>query len=283
MTTQRDTRRPLEFWDEMLALQQEHAHSRDHVALYKERIESAEASTKSDSIYFLKKGYAERYLEDVTYCYCRGDSLDEIKEKYIDGGIDRYVFTCGEIDKHREDIEDSSCFWQSELFHPNDIHSAYSMMCWFVCFEADTKKLGRIAPYIARAGRDRLIDTILQKYQPDREIANEDRAVRTFKLLQSVMDVDEAKAIKNLEKYLANWGKLMGTLKGLRSIGLLGTRGAKSNESLIANLDTIENISYRGFWAWEVALVVRVFGIDDSSFCDHEFYPKDLAHYKPGA
>lgn len=278
MIKPRDTRRPLEFWNDRLASKHKVFHSKDQVAIYRESLQSG--SSAPPEIRDLQRKYCELYLEDITFSYCRGDSLDEIKEKYIDKGIDRYVFTCDEIDKHKEEIRRP--YWEHQLFYPHEVHSAYSMICWFVCFEADPKKLGRIAPYLAIAGKDRLVDTILQKYQPDREIAEEDKCGRTFKLLQSVMDVDEAKAIKNLEKYLANWGKLMGTLKGLRSIGVTGTEGAKSNESLIANLDTVKNIRYRGFWAWEVALVVRFFNIDDSSFCDHEFYPKDFARYRPG-
>lgn len=251
------------------------------MAEYKERLERGDA--KGDAIDTIKGSFTRLYLQDITYTYCRGDDLDEIKRKYIDIGIDRYIVACDELDKYQDELEEGQRYWLKSLFYPHYVHSAYSMVSWFVCFGADEKKLGRIAPYLVRAGEDRLVDTILQRYQPDRQIATEDKCGRTFKLLQSVLDVDESKAIKNLEKYLASWGKLMGTLKGLESIGLTGTRGAKSNESLIANLDTIKNISYRGFWAWEVALVVRCFDIDDSSFRDHEFYPKDLAHYQPGS
>ena len=281
MAMPRDTRKPVEYWDEMLALKHQHFHSKDNVAKYNERMQGMSEGVQP--VFGLMNSHASYYLEDITYCYCRGDDLDEIKSKYIDEGIDRFIFVCGEIEKYRSHENMDSPYWEGNLFYPNEIHSALSMISWFVCFGADSQKMEQIAPYIAAAGKDRLIDTILKKYQPNREIATEDICGRTFKLLQSVLDTDKKKAIKNLEKYLANWGKLMGTLKGLRSIGLLGTRGAKSNESLIANLDTIKNISYRGFWAWEVALVVRFFDIDDSSFCDHEFYPKDLARYKQGA
>lgn len=281
MTELRDTRRPIEFWNEMLALQHEYFHSKDRFAMYNERVQSGE--DLESAIGSLSGLYTEAYLEDITYSYCRGDDLDGIKEKYIDGGIDRFILTCDEFDKHKDKLEPYSRCWNPGLQQPHNVHSAYSMICWFVCFEADPEKLGRIAPYIGVPGIDRLVDTVLQKYDPDREVASEDQCRRTFKLLQSVMDVDEATAIENLQKYLASWGKQMGTLKGLKSVGVTGTEGAKSNESLIANLDTIKNISYRGFWAWEVALVVRHFGIDDSSFRDHEFYPKDLADYRPGS
>ena len=282
MTTLRDTRRPLEFWDKMLALKQKYGGDIDCVAAYHEAMQN-ESHGLRPFFGLLMNKYTTGFLEEITYTYCRGDNLDEIKRLYVDEGIDRFIFVCGEIEKYRNHEKMDNPYWEMTLFYPNEVHSALSMICWFVCFETDPGKLGQIAPYIAQAGKDRLVDTILKKYQPDREIATEDKCGRTFKLLQSVLDVDESKAIKNLEKYLANWGKLMGTLKGLKSIGLTGTQGAKSNESLVANLDTVKNVSYRGFWAWEVALVVRFFDIDDSSFCDHEFYPKDLAHYRPSA
>lgn len=279
MTELRDTRRPLEYWNRRLQSRNEKIHSADRVGLYHEGLASGEEVAKM--VRTLKHLYTSYYLEDVTYRYCRGDDLDDIKAQVIDESMDRFIFTCDEIEKHRDKLDKP--FWQDLLFYPNDVHSVYSMLSWFILFEADPAKLGYIAPYIAQAGKDRLVDTILQRCQPDREVATEDKCGRTFKLLQSVMDVDENKAIKNLEKYLASWGKLMGTLKSLSTIGTFIPRGAKSNETLLAIDLEEQNDNYIGFWAWEVALVVRVFGIDDSSFCDHEFYPKDLANYKPGA
>ncbi|WP_428680745.1 PoNe immunity protein domain-containing protein [Photobacterium sanguinicancri] len=33
-------------------------------------------------------------------------------------------------------------------------------------------------------------------------------------------------------------------------------------------------------WCWESALIVKLYDIDDSSFIDNEYYPKDLVHWK---
>ncbi|KAG0929670.1 hypothetical protein G6F31_017268 [Rhizopus arrhizus] len=42
-----------------------------------------------------------------------------------------------------------------------------------------------------------------------------------------------------------------------------------------------DDSGYMGYWAFEAALVVMLFDIDDSSFRDHEYYPADLvAHYR---
>lgn len=42
----------------------------------------------------------------------------------------------------------------------------------------------------------------------------------------------------------------------------------------------IRNLRYRGYWAWEVAAVVKLMGLDDESFKDNPYYPYDLVHYK---
>ncbi len=37
--------------------------------------------------------------------------------------------------------------------------------------------------------------------------------------------------------------------------------------------------SYFGYWAFEVAATVKAYGLDDASFANHRYYPKDLARY----
>jgi hypothetical protein len=40
-----------------------------------------------------------------------------------------------------------------------------------------------------------------------------------------------------------------------------------------------EGWGYTGYWAYDIAACAKAMGLDDSSFCDHKYYPKDLAHY----
>jgi hypothetical protein len=40
-----------------------------------------------------------------------------------------------------------------------------------------------------------------------------------------------------------------------------------------------ETEHYFGYWAFDIAVCAKAFGLDDSSFCDHKYYPRDLAHY----
>ena len=38
--------------------------------------------------------------------------------------------------------------------------------------------------------------------------------------------------------------------------------------------------AYYGYWSFEAAAVVKIMGLDDSSFIDNQYYPKDLVHQK---
>ncbi|AUS05351.1 PoNe immunity protein domain-containing protein [Pseudotamlana carrageenivorans] len=35
---------------------------------------------------------------------------------------------------------------------------------------------------------------------------------------------------------------------------------------------------YCGYWSFEAAAVVKIMNLDDSSFIDNQYYPKDLVH-----
>jgi hypothetical protein len=41
----------------------------------------------------------------------------------------------------------------------------------------------------------------------------------------------------------------------------------------------MEKFSYFGYWSFESAAIVAALGLDDSSFRDNEYYPKDLVDY----
>jgi hypothetical protein len=43
--------------------------------------------------------------------------------------------------------------------------------------------------------------------------------------------------------------------------------------------DIRSGISYYGYWSWEAAAVTWLLGIDDTSYRDHQFYPKDLVDF----
>lgn len=47
------------------------------------------------------------------------------------------------------------------------------------------------------------------------------------------------------------------------------------------NSHTNKHNTYSGYWSFESAAVVKIMGLDDSSFIDQQYYPKDLVHQSP--
>lgn len=43
--------------------------------------------------------------------------------------------------------------------------------------------------------------------------------------------------------------------------------------------DIRSGVSYYGYWSWEAAAVTWLLDIDDTSYCEHQFYPKDLVDF----
>jgi hypothetical protein len=41
----------------------------------------------------------------------------------------------------------------------------------------------------------------------------------------------------------------------------------------------LKDKGYSGYWAWEVASVIKVLGLDDSSFKENPYYPYDMVHW----
>lgn len=270
----RDTRRPPERWDEQLESRRSRVHNPNYYEEVQERIKERDSIQPVYGLFT----YAQDFMEEINFCYCRGDDLDSIRERYVIPGLSRYRLLVGEIERYRDQM--GSAHFCRALVKPNTAHSAYTLLAWWLCFGVAAADIKELAPYVAPAGEDRLTDTILQRYQPDRVVAEKPSCARSFGVLNQIIDAAPDKRIQLAEKYLATWGKTMGTLKGLSSLGIVCEPGLKSNKELRESHDAqAMRLSYLGFWAWELALVVRFFDIDDSSFADHEFYPRDLAHY----
>ena len=43
--------------------------------------------------------------------------------------------------------------------------------------------------------------------------------------------------------------------------------------------DIRSGVSYYGYWSWEAAAVTWLLDIDDTSYREHQFYPKDLVDF----
>jgi len=53
-----------------------------------------------------------------------------------------------------------------------------------------------------------------------------------------------------------------------------------TRENLQTAYESHKTEFYSGYWAWELGALVKIMGLNDSNFKDHDFYPYDLVHWR---
>jgi len=267
----RDNNKPQEYFNEILELTQKYTHDENWFDSYKKQ----NLNNSGEINFFpLLSAHSLAVAEDIPYMYCAGDSLLNIESR-VNLALERCIETTEEI--NAQDYIGKTFFFIN-MVDPHNIHSAYCLLCWLICFNTPPEKIAALGPVLAPEGKDRLIDTILSQFQPDRVIASSSGNPATFQLLDDVIDASAEQRVELLQQYMKDWGKLLSNLKGLKSIGIFRKKKL-TNKTLHKELEG-KNVTYKGFWMWEVALLVKFFNIDDSSFRDNEFYPADMVHFK---
>ena len=248
--------------------------SMDAYSIFKANIDSNGDTSSFNMLFYI---YTLRWFEQVALRYNRGDELSVVKSEIVDEGVERYLKVAEEIEFYRNKLKLEQFHVFPRLLAPNQLQDAYTLLSWLICFDTDVDKLAQLAPFIAPERCDRILDSILARYQPGRVVADLCACPRTHRLLESMIDANSERQEELCRQYLDRWARLMSTLKGMGKLGGTGlAKGARSN----ADLKKLSSTGiFFGFWAWELAMIVRTLEIDDSSFADHQLYPADLAHF----
>jgi len=126
------------------------------------------------------------------------------------------------------------------------------------CLDMGEVYYKQVLDLIANQGRDALLDDIAVQLGDTERPVSESLLYKTrFNKLYKVIQAAPDKRPKLMLAYLNAWYKLEGS----------------------PQYHVMDNDSYDGYWSWEAALVTKLYGIDDSLFIDHEYYPKDLVHW----
>ncbi|WP_082468447.1 PoNe immunity protein domain-containing protein [Pedobacter sp. R20-19] len=150
--------------------------------------------------------------------------------------------------------------------------SGYDEMLWMLSLgyllnidEADFKKLVAV---IDRDGvKDYLFEFIIRAKLKDRQPISQESYVEFFgvpeifeKLRQAINETDKANAEKLVKEFVTkDW------CKNHKDAGWYNSHKSKHD-------------TYFGYWSFETAAVVKIMGLDDASFRDCQYYPKDLVH-----
>lgn len=139
----------------------------------------------------------------------------------------------------------------------------YREWLWLVslalAFEVDDATFARVASAVEFGWGDQLLDRLIASRRPEHPIGGKLAFPRVVGPLMDAVDTPSAAdAEKLVGRYLGKWYASWKGVHGWGGHGFVGKR------------------LYWGYWAFEALGVVKALGLDDSSFRENEYYPRDL-------
>lgn len=142
-----------------------------------------------------------------------------------------------------------------------DVGSMYSspflQLGWLVGLGASDSQLSRYLEFTGVAGQDALFDRLVVQLGFEREVAKFLRFPKEFQPTLDLLDAPDIDKPTLIKKILKNWVKTR-----------YDNPQKKPGEP-----------RYLGHWATDIALIVMLWKIDDTSFQDHPNYPRDLVAF----
>ncbi len=121
----------------------------------------------------------------------------------------------------------------------------------------------RLGVCLGNEGKDLLYERLVTRLlrPQERKAATKLLYPKAYQALYDALDVPAEEQPLLLQQFLQNW---------YERLGKVGWYDAHKGP---------EGGGFMGYWCWEAAGVAYAFGIDDASFRDLRYYPKDLAAY----
>ena len=231
----------------------------------------------SKNLSLIKGTAIESQIKYILVKYCLGHELDDIRDSHLDELLLRLkyladILLVGHPQKKFIGFGDVPSL-------ANQFHSAYSILCLLICLGAEKDSLTEISQILIEQGSDRFLDVVCGFYYSDRPIADSSAWPEAFQLLDNIVTADKSERPDIVGRYLDEWHKTVNAIE-YPSISLVLNRKSAQIHSASQIEEMIGN-NYNGCWAWEAALAVKFFNINDASFKDHAFYPYDIVHYSP--
>lgn len=243
-----------------------------------------------NAVLYYKKCFSETQESIVNF----NPSSDEAshRKRLLEISLSRYslstlqaLYSSGCVDKRKlqqqlnktTDLIDK--FWKPNVarmstgdgprqkYHPIYYLHHYIVMRWVLSFcvllDAPVSSFEMLKKIIDRDKiEDALYDFLLSYKYPERKISQK-MAIK--KPVNRIKDILHMKQNSIFEKELAvyldkEW------LKTYKNSHIYNSHKAMD----------VPNYSFTGYWAFEVAAIVKIKGLDDSSFRDHKYYPSQL-------
>jgi len=187
----------------------------------------------------------------AVYKYSAGDPISEIVT-LIEEATENFITYRNHPTAKNTSMQDSFLVYEECI----------SLLSVNILIKAKTEVMGRLAQAFDLLGKDALIDKMLSHSLPDRKISTKLACPKPYEQLFAVFDAQDDARPKILEDYLKDW------YKGMRKASWYGTDKNKQNPC-----------AFYGYWSFESAAVTCLLKIDDSSYRDKLFYPKDFTDF----
>lgn len=198
----------------------------------------------------------ENVVELLHQKYSRGDDLAEFKP-LLDNVIEYRQWQKDYADALPENEQVERIDW--EELHEDDMRRTLIWLAFAYCLNMGQEYYQQVLELIANQGQDGLLDNIaVTMGDTTREVAQSTLFKKRFGKLYKVVLADPEQRPSLVKEYLNAWYKAEGS----------------------PDYHLMDTDAYIGYWCWGAALVVKLYNIDDSSFIDHEYYPKDLVHWQ---
>ena len=205
---------------------------------------------------------SQLYSDSMQNCimrYSRGDSLPTMKKSVWQAleMREKMMCTLKEIENEKPNI--SKMYGKLHLYNYSD---GLILLCFVLAVGGIQEDIQRTLQAFDYAGQDVLLDKIAVLLGDTVREQNTAAGLMFPKIYQRLLDVIDAPEEERpglMKKYVEGWY-------------------ASMKSAAWYNNDQGGEGAYYGYWCFEAALVVRLLKIDDSSFRDNVYYPKDMSH-----
>lgn len=202
---------------------------------------------------------ADLMTEFVSICYSAGHDLPYMRSLYP--SLVEYWETYAKYSKAYNDSIDPPGTAAHIPLADKHFHTANRLICWGILlgFQPMLSRIPAIIDY-NNPERDGLLENLLQGHVPGRDAPPTDcvRHLPYFKTLKIFTTPTNERSVLVAE-YLEDW------------------YAASRRESYFDSHKKRNH--YSGYWCWEAAAITIALEIDDSTYREAEFYPRDLADF----
>lgn len=239
------------------------AYFSERIASRRNEVEKREIGVESNPTQYVRINsvYANIFYLSVDLLqgrYSRGDDLSELAAAFPD-----LIRKWEQYLRHpaHEPFEFAAPITADVRYLDNYI-DALRLLAWAYLFDAEEALWLRLVACIDNVGQDALLERLILRRLPwlaaQRPPTSQLVYPKAYQPLYDAVDAAPAAQANRIQTFLRGWYKQL---------------------KKVSWHDMHKQGSFFGYWAWEAAAVTLAFGLDDATYRDLPYYPKDAVDF----